>query len=257
MKKDKAYNRYKEIFKTHSQLEKNDHVKKLIELDTFYPVDSTFFCIVNTSTQSFEYISKNFKACTGLNPQPMLEGGIEYFVKQFHPKDVELWLRALNELMEFTMHSLPSNIQKSRMNYTWNYRIKNGNGEYVNVIQNATPLQFDKNNKPIIGISHYTVMDTIMNMDVCASAKYLNDKMEYETLFFKNLTSEFLLDGTSKREKDIIRLLLLKKSAKQIAKNLSISHHTVNTHRRNILQKMDLKSTGELIGYFKNNPGFL
>lgn len=100
-------------------------------------------------------------------------------------------------------------------------------------------------------------MDTIINMDVCASAKYLNDKMEYKTLFFKNLTSEFLLDGTSKREKDIIRLLLLKKSAKQIAENLSISHHTVNTHRRNILQKMNLKSTGELIGYFKNNPRFL
>jgi len=34
---------------------------------------------------------------------------------------------------------------------------------------------------------------------------------------------------------------------------LHISKHTVDTHRRNILKKLNLNSTYELLNYFKNN----
>ena len=91
-------------------------------------------------------------------------------------------------------------------------------------------------------------------MDICASAKLLNTNNEYETLFYRNVSNSNILDAISNRERDVIRLLLLKKTSEEIADHLNISKHTVDTHRRNILKKTNLNSTFELINYFKSNP---
>ncbi|KGL63923.1 response regulator transcription factor [Polaribacter sp. Hel1_85] len=247
---------YNEIFDTYSKVEIEEHIKKLIELDFYYPYNTTFFCITNTAQQNFEYISKNFTACTGLSIEKMQEGGMNYFWSLFHPEDIKLWLSCLNELMVFTMNDL-NDEQRKKMSYTWNYRIKNAKGNYITIIQNTTPLQFDKDHKPIIGLAHYTVLDGDLNMDICASAKYLNEANEYETVFYKNMSNSNLLDSISNRERDVIRLLISKKTSLEIAENLNISKHTVDTHRRNILKKLNLTSTFELISYFKNTPSLI
>jgi DNA-binding CsgD family transcriptional regulator len=254
LKKNLINKIYKEIFETYQGIEIEEHIKKLIELDFYYPYNTTFFCITNTVSQSFEYVSKNFKVCTGLDKEKMLSGGMKYFWSRFHPDDIELWIETLQALMDFTMNELDQE-KRNKMSYTWNYRIKNAEGSYVNIVQNTTPLQFDKTNKPIIGLAHYTVLDAQIKMDVCATAKYLNDQNEYETVFFTNLTSKNLLNAVSNRERDIIRLLLLKNSSIDISEKLHISKHTVDTHRRNILKKFNLSSTGELHSYFKSNMG--
>lgn len=53
----------------------------------------------------------------------------------------------------------------------------------------------------------------------------------------------------SQREKEIIRLIVQGKTSKEIGAQLFISKNTVDTHRRNILDKTGLKSTAELIKY--------
>lgn len=256
MDKKTIYNKYNEIFDSYPHVELEEHIKKLIEFDSYYPYNTTFFCITNTVTQNFEYISKNFNACTGLSAKEMQGIGMDYFWSRFHPDDIAPWIQCLQDLMNFTMSELTDK-QRKRMSYTWNYRMKNGKDDYVTVIQNTTPLQFDSDHKPIIGLAHYTILNGHVNIDICASAKYLNDDNEYETLYFSNITSKNLLSSISHRERDIIRLLLCKKSSKEIAESLNISKHTVDTHRRNILKKFNLISTGELISYFKNNINLL
>lgn len=243
---------YSKIFKSygHDSLEK--HINKVIELDAFLPYSSTFFCITNTQTLSFEYISKNMKSCLGLEIALIKEKGMRYFWSRIHSDDVESWLAALNELMNYTVNEI-SIEQRTRMNYTWNYRFKNSKDEYVNIVQNTTPLEFDIEKKPIIGLAHYTVLNSNIKMDVCASAKWLNDNNEYETKYFNNFSQKLLTDGISNRERDIIRLLVLNNSSKEIAEKLHISPNTVDTHRRNILKKMNISSTGELVGMLKMN----
>lgn len=247
---------YREIFKSygHSALEK--HIKKIIELDNYLPYSSTFFCITNTQNLTFEYISKNMTACLGLDKKLLEREGMRYFWGRMHPDDVEHWLKALNELMVFTLAEI--NVEdRSKMTYTWNYRFKNAHDEYVNIVQNTTPLEFDKENKPIIGLAHYTVIHPKVNLQVCASAKLLNSNNEYETKYYGNFSQKLLSNGISNRERDIIRLLVLNYSSKAIAEKLSISPNTVDTHRRNILKKLNISSTGELIGMLKFNQNML
>lgn len=191
-------------------------------------------------------------SCLGLDPNELKEKGMRYFWNRIHPEDIESWLSALNMLMEFTINEIPEEDRK-QMSYTWNYRLKNSKDKYVNVIQNTTPLDFDKEYKPIIGLAHYTILDASIKMDVCASAKYLNSNNEYETKYFNNFSKKLLTDGVSNRERDIIRLLLLDYTSKDIADKLYISPNTVDTHRRNILKKLKISSTGELIALLKMN----
>jgi DNA-binding CsgD family transcriptional regulator len=243
---------YSEIFKSHGSPTLEEHVKKIIELDQYLPHSSTFYCITNTQDLSFEYISENLSRCLKLDKLEFERQGMRYFWSRIHPDDLPVWLNALNELMEFTLSEIPI-VARQFMSYSWNYRFLDGNNTYVNIIQNTTPLQYDSNYKPIIGLAHYTVLDGAMKLEVCATAKFLNAHNEYETKYFNNFSQKLLSDGITNRERDVIRLLLLNYSSKKIAEKLNISAHTVDTHRRNILKKMKVSTTGELIGMLKVN----
>ena len=256
MKYDQIKEFYKTIFESYDKPSLETHIQKIIELDAFLPYSSTFFCITNTQDLKFEYISKNFNSCLGIDPKILDTQGMRYFWSRIHPDDVEAWLKALNDLMEFTLKEIPEDKRK-RMNYTWNYRFKNSNDEYVNIIQNTTPLAFDADMKPIIGLAHYTVTNPNIKMQITASAKLLNDNNQYETKYFNNFSQKLLKDGISNRERDVIRLLVLNQSSKQISEKLNISSHTVDTHRRNILKKLNISSTGELIGMLKINKNLI
>lgn len=56
----------------------------------------------------------------------------------------------------------------------------------------------------------------------------------------------------SKRELEIIRLISMGHTNKEISDILFISPLTVKTHRSNILRKLDIKNTAALISYAKN-----
>lgn len=53
----------------------------------------------------------------------------------------------------------------------------------------------------------------------------------------------------SRREEAVLKLVAEGNSSKKIAALLSISYRTVETHRQNIKQKLDLHSTAELAKY--------
>ena len=250
---DKIYN---DIFKSYDSPILTHHIKKFLELDVYLPYSSTFFCITNTQNLTFEFISKNMNSCIGFNKDTMLNKGMCYFWSRIHPEDIELWLKTLNELMVYTLEDIPIE-QRHRMNYTWNYRLKNSKGVYVNIVQNTSPIELDSDKKPIIGLAHYTVLDSKIKMSITGTAKLLNENNTYETKYFNNFSQKQLTGGLSNRERDVIRLLAIKNSSKEIAELLSISPNTVDTHRRNILKKLNISSTGELVGMLKINRNLI
>lgn len=58
--------------------------------------------------------------------------------------------------------------------------------------------------------------------------------------------------GLSDREYDIVKLLAKGLSSSEIGDKLFLSHHTVETHRRNILTKTGAKNTVELMNLLYN-----
>lgn len=62
----------------------------------------------------------------------------------------------------------------------------------------------------------------------------------------KNITRNDI-EELSNREKEIIKCLADGMNTKAISNNLFISEHTVKTHRRNIMHKLQVKTSAELI----------
>jgi DNA-binding NarL/FixJ family response regulator len=61
--------------------------------------------------------------------------------------------------------------------------------------------------------------------------------------------SELAHKTLSPREDEVFRALLRGESVTAIARTLSLSVKTISTHRTNILQKLDLQSTADLVRY--------
>jgi len=57
----------------------------------------------------------------------------------------------------------------------------------------------------------------------------------------------------SKRESQILKQITLGVTTRQIAVELNISGRTVETHRRNIIKKLEVKNTAELVSYAISN----
>ncbi len=51
------------------------------------------------------------------------------------------------------------------------------------------------------------------------------------------------------REKDIIRLIAKELSTAEIAEELCLSQHTINSHRKNILSKLEVKNAAGIVKY--------
>lgn len=57
----------------------------------------------------------------------------------------------------------------------------------------------------------------------------------------------------TKREMEIIKLLAQEKSSQEIADELFLSIYTINTHRKNILQKLGIKNAAGLVRFASDN----
>jgi FixJ family two-component response regulator len=62
-----------------------------------------------------------------------------------------------------------------------------------------------------------------------------------------------LLDFLTPKEKRVLNLLTLGKTSEEVSNLLFVSKHTVNTHRSNILKKMDCSSLIQVINKLINN----
>ena len=242
-------NIYDEVFETLRNVESEfieTHINRLKELDQLLPPSSMYFCITNTTKHSFEFVSKNFHHATGLDRAKMQEEGMTYWWSRYHEEEARIWLQILTELMEFTLKEVPFEDRK-RVSYIWNYSIRNNKDEYLNITQHTTPMYFDDDGKPVIGLAHYSVTGRGERLPLKASALLLNANDEYETIYYKNHSQNLLEENYSNRERDVLRLLSRGKNNKEIAERLFISEHTVHTHRKNILAKSDCANITELV----------
>jgi len=60
-------------------------------------------------------------------------------------------------------------------------------------------------------------------------------------------------DRLTSRERQIVQLLSEGKSSKEVAVDLNISVKTAETHRSNIMRKLDIHSTSQLVRYAVRN----
>lgn len=90
---------------------------------------------------------------------------------------------------------------------------------------------------------------------ILAGQKYFPNAFEPDTLpddsyFIDDFLKKYQL---TKREVGIIRMISREMSTKEIAAELFLSDLTINTHRRNIFRKLEIKNIAGLMNFAKQN----
>lgn len=65
--------------------------------------------------------------------------------------------------------------------------------------------------------------------------------------------SDQLLERLTEREKEVLRLISMEYTNHEIAEQLNVSSRTIDSHRRNLLQKLDVKNTAGLVRFALQN----
>lgn len=84
---------------------------------------------------------------------------------------------------------------------------------------------------------------------------YIYDKKRNDIIYPKQALKKKALEKLTQREKEVVTLLLQNKSNKSIAEALYISYHTVRTHRKKAMKKLNCHSIYELAAQYASIVG--
>jgi DNA-binding CsgD family transcriptional regulator len=128
------------------------------------------------------------------------------------------------------------------------FRIITKNGNYKRMLQQNTSLQTDRAGNIVLLLMVITDISHLKKENTITGA-ILSVENEGCLIWDANdiqLKSQIAL---SKREREIIKLLAEGFITKQIAQRLNVSEHTVNTHRRNMMEKTKAQNARALVKF--------
>jgi len=193
------------------------------------------------------FYSSNLGLALGYSPQDIEAGG-EYFLDaKIHPDDfIKLFENGVNGLKLFFNLSIDQ-----KLNYKLNckliseYRILNAAGNYVRVIEQQQILELDTYGNVWLGLSIFDISPNQKNMDEGLKSEMLNFRTG-KTIPFFELEAE-RTNTLTKRETEILKLVKDGFLSKEISNKLTISLHTVNTHRQRVLEKLGVNNSMEAV----------
>ncbi len=82
---------------------------------------------------------------------------------------------------------------------------------------------------------------------------YLSPQLEKFALNNEKTEDQSIISKLTKREIEIIKLIVQSSTNKEIADKLFLSELTINTHRKNAMRKLELKNTASLVQFAIEN----
>ncbi len=206
--------------------------------DQLLCLSNQFYCVIKLPDLDNTTFSSNIKDLLGIDDKII---NLKSFITLIDSQDQEKFINSYKEIFNAIKQSFLSLKPFDCMN-SIEFYMKNSKRETLNLLQQTCVYDIDKNNKSIVLLSIFTDITSI-------------NSLHHETSsIHKSQLSQNGFNLFTKRELEILNLLSTGKNSHEIADDLNISKHTVDTHRRKMLTKSQLANTAELIAYtFSNN----
>lgn len=221
--------------------------KHIVQLSQLSRVSNCGITVYDMCRREHVYTSYNFSEIFGYDLQLVESQGTDYFNSHIHPDDlVQLTNNGLAALRHFFKGE--GDIEHTKM--ISEYRIRNFTNEYIRVIEQYQVLEFDAHGHIWLSLSILDISPNTTPLNRVQS-KLLNCKTgtAYTLPEFSVLASEENTNPLSPREKEILQMVKNGLLSKEISEQLTISVHTVNTHRQRILEKLNVANSIEAIQY--------
>lgn len=179
------------------------------------------------------YMSSNGLMQLGVTLPELCDMGTEYYSRFFNIEDMADFIPKINSL-------LGNNDPKESFSYFQQVKVK-GKAGWTWHISSTRIFMQDEDGKPLLTITTAIPIDRMKHIEAKAQ------RLLQENDFLRNNSAAF---GTlSKREKTILHMVAIGKSSPEIAAELFISAETVQTHRRNIKNKLGISTVFEFTEY--------
>lgn len=186
------------------------------------------------------FYSINFVELLGYKLKEIEINGQEFLDNKIHPSDkITLFQNGISVLKLFSNFSAD---EKKNYKLINEYRILNAQNKFVRVIEQHQTLELDQLGNLWLSIS---IIDFSPNQEKFEGVR--SQLLNFRTgtvVPFQNTNYKPRIELTS-REKEILKLVKQGFLSKEISETLSISVHTVNTHRQRFLKKLKANNSME------------
>ncbi|HTI90753.1 MAG TPA: LuxR C-terminal-related transcriptional regulator [Puia sp.] len=216
-----------------------DFYKKLLVI---FQVGESCCLIFNFQQLKFDFVSDDVDSLLGY---PKAEITTELIMENIHPEDRAWFLNCQEVCGKFLLGLPPEKQMKYKLRI--DYRIKRRSGEYFRVLHQAVVVHNDDKGKilrtliVLTDISHLKQTGRPMLSYIGMDGEPSYQDVDVNNRFFER-------NGIlTRREKEVLYHLAEGRLSKEIAVLLNLSKYTIDSHRKNLLQKMKVTNTGELI----------
>ncbi len=173
------------------------------------------------------------------------ENGMEFSISNFHPDYISSVLLMQEKGFEY-FSSQKEQQKKLFANYDGLY--KKSNGEYFHFLQQTTSIETDSEGNTLLFLLYirdisYFKKERSSNFIITGPTEIKIWNYNFNTSCLEHVQS------ISPQEKIILKQLAQGKNSKQMAEELFLSSHTIDTHRRNLLKKTNCVDTSGLVTY--------
>ncbi len=168
-------------------------------------------------------------------------------VNYVHPEDID----ALTAVMYAVVDYVTANQTIYELSLSVTYRVRKKNGNYIKVLRQTTigRHKFDPQ-----AIYHNNVLTDISFMKSGHAVEWTFDAPDFNGDSIKKVqVPQSNAQFFSAREREVLELIDKGYTSNAIAKALFISKHTVDTHRRKMLQKTGSSNAIALLEFYKSH----
>lgn len=202
----------------------------------------------NSGTGIFDYckrqvvfFSSNFGGLLGYAPSDYKETGQQFFAGKLNPDDA--LMLSINSISALKIFNHFSSDEKLNHKMISEYRMMNAQNQYIRLIEQYQVLKLDQKGQLWLA---FNIVDVSPNQEASEPSK--SQLLNFRTGKIIPLeTPKKATFELTKREMEILGLVKNGLLSKEISTKLSISVHTVNTHRQRFLEKLGANNSMEAI----------
>lgn len=194
------------------------------------------------------FASDNFSVLLGYDTAQLTAAGNNaYFDARVHPEDLALTTLMGLHALEFLYEIEPAN--RKAYKFVSEYRVLGRDDRYVRIIEQHQVLELDPLGNlwltmSTVDLSPRQALDRGVE---CAVFNFYTGEVVPLDRMARGGADPGAAASLSLREREILLLIQRGHLSKEISELLSISVHTVNTHRQRILQKLDADNSMEAV----------
>lgn len=202
----------------------------------------------NSGTGIFDYCkrqmvfySSNFGGLLGYAPSDYAATGQQFFSGKLHPDDA--LMLSVNSVSTLKIFNHFSSDEKLNHKMISEYRMMNAQNQYVRLVEQYQVLKLDEKGQLWLA---FNIVDVSPNQGESEPSKSQLLNFRTGKIFPLDAPKKVTFELT-KREKEILGLVKNGLLSKEISNKLSISVHTVNTHRQRFLEKLGANNSMEAV----------